>query len=380
MNRTISKVGFFALSLALSCVLALSFMPFAYVQSAYATPAGLDRNSSTQTQIDQVSKKLSSLNTELESASVEIGKLSEQIEDTKSKIAATEQEISSKKEELQVARGVLNDTVLETYKNGGISYVSVLLGSANFDEFASRFYMFSKVAQNRAAAIQKVTGLQSDLEQSQAELQETLASQEQLMAEEQSKQQVAKDSVAAQQSILDGLSEEVIEQVNARNDTVYTSSASASSNQESSNNSGGSSDSGGGYDSQDEDNSSGGGGGNPGGGCSAIADIAYNYLGVPYVWGGTSPSGFDCSGLVQYCCRQAGISVSRTSSSQYYDGSPVSRDNLQPGDLVFFGSDLHHVGIYVGGGSFIHAPQTGDVVKVSSLSSRSDYYGACRVG
>ena len=378
MNRTIQKIGFFALS----CALALTCMPFAYMQSAYATPTGLDRNASTQTQIDQVSKKLSTLSTDLESASVEIGKLSEQIEDTKSKIAETQDQINSKKEELQSARGVLNETVLETYKNGGISYISVLLGSSNFDEFASRFYMFSKVAQNRAAAIQKVTGLQDDLEKSQAELEQTLASQEELMAQEQSKQQQAKDSVAAQQNILAGLSEEVIEQVNARNDTVYSSSASASDNQDSSSDdseSGGSS----GYEQEDNGGSDGGGNsnsGNPGGGCSAIADIAYNYLGVPYVWGGTSPSGFDCSGLVQYCCRQAGISVSRTSSSQYYDGTPVSRDNLQAGDLVFFGSDLHHVGIYVGGGSFIHAPQTGDVVKVSSLSSRSDYYGACRVG
>ena len=116
----------------------------------------------------------------------------------------------------------------------------------------------------------------------------------------------------------------------------------------------------------------------------AIVDTAMNYLGVPYVWGGSSPSGFDCSGLVQYVCRKNGISVSRVAADQRGDGSYVSRDNLQPGDLVFFanGGYIHHVGIYVGNGNMIHAPQTGDVVKISSINTDyriSQYAGAVRV-
>ncbi len=103
----------------------------------------------------------------------------------------------------------------------------------------------------------------------------------------------------------------------------------------------------------------------------AIVDTAMKYLGVKYVWGGTSPSGFDCSGLVQYVCRQNGISVSRTSSAQAKNGVAVSKSNLQPGDLVFFqsGGSIHHVGIYIGNGQMIHAPQTGDVVKISSINT-----------
>ena len=108
------------------------------------------------------------------------------------------------------------------------------------------------------------------------------------------------------------------------------------------------------------------------------------YLGVPYVWGGTSPSGFDCSGLVQYVCRQNGISVPRVAASQRGAGTYVSRENLQPGDLVFFsnGGGISHVGIYVGNGNMIHAPQTGDVVKISSIETSyriSHYAGAVRV-
>jgi len=114
---------------------------------------------------------------------------------------------------------------------------------------------------------------------------------------------------------------------------------------------------------------------------NAIIAYASNYLGTPYVWGGTSPNpGFDCSGFTQYVYRHFGISVGRTTFDQIKNGVSVSRDNLQPGDLVFFGtnSNPHHMGIYVGNGSFIHAPHTGDVIKISSLS-RMDYLTARRV-
>ena len=115
------------------------------------------------------------------------------------------------------------------------------------------------------------------------------------------------------------------------------------------------------------------------GGHPDAATIALHYLGVPYLWGGATPAGFDCSGLVMYVYDQLGISLPHFAAAQYGQGSPVPRDLLEPGDLVFFDS-LNHVGIYIGGGQVVHAPSTGDVVKISNLSDwGASYVGARRI-
>jgi peptidoglycan DL-endopeptidase CwlO len=111
-----------------------------------------------------------------------------------------------------------------------------------------------------------------------------------------------------------------------------------------------------------------------------VVGIAMRYLGTPYVWGGASPAGFDCSGFVMYVYSQVGVSLPHSSYAQYGYGSAVSSGDLQPGDLVFF-DGLGHVGIYIGGGQFIHSPHTGDVVKISSISGwyASTFVGARRL-
>lgn len=114
---------------------------------------------------------------------------------------------------------------------------------------------------------------------------------------------------------------------------------------------------------------------------TGVVGAALSQLGTPYVWAGSAPGGFDCSGLVMWAFAQVGVSLPHSSYAMYGYGVPVSQDQLEPGDIVFF-DGLGHVGIYVGGGQFVHAPHTGDVVKISSLSDpwyAANYVGARRI-
>jgi len=117
----------------------------------------------------------------------------------------------------------------------------------------------------------------------------------------------------------------------------------------------------------------------------AVIRLADHYLGTPYQWGGANPkTGFDCSGFVQWLYGKAGVNLPRTTYQQIKVGQPVSRQNLRPGDIVFFSDqgDVHHEGLYIGDNQFIHAPHTGDVVRISSLSEpyyASQFAGGRRV-
>jgi cell wall-associated NlpC family hydrolase len=108
-------------------------------------------------------------------------------------------------------------------------------------------------------------------------------------------------------------------------------------------------------------------------------DTAMAQRGAPYVWAADGPDSFDCSGLTQYAYAAAGISLPHSSRMQSQMGQQVSRDQLQPGDLVFFYSPVSHVGIYIGNGNMVHAPTSGDVVKVASIDSMYGYSHATRI-
>jgi cell wall-associated NlpC family hydrolase len=114
---------------------------------------------------------------------------------------------------------------------------------------------------------------------------------------------------------------------------------------------------------------------------AAIVEVARRYLGTDYKWGGASPkTGFDCSGLLQWAAAQSGIKIPRTTYEQVKAGTPVAPAHLQAGDAVFFarGSDVHHVGIYIGGGKFLESPHTGAVVRIANLANRKDFVAARR--
>lgn len=109
-----------------------------------------------------------------------------------------------------------------------------------------------------------------------------------------------------------------------------------------------------------------------------IVMVAKAQLGKPYAYGASGPDSFDCSGLVMYCYGQIGVGLSHSSYSQSGSGTPVDASQLRPGDIIGF-HGWGHVGLYIGNGQFIHAPQTGDVVKVTDLASRSDISGCVQI-
>jgi cell wall-associated NlpC family hydrolase len=117
----------------------------------------------------------------------------------------------------------------------------------------------------------------------------------------------------------------------------------------------------------------------PSGGAQTAIDTAMAQLGKPYEYAASGPNTFDCSGLTMYAWAAAGVSLPHSSRMQFASLPHVPMEAMQPGDLVFYGSPIHHVGMYLGNGSYIHAPQTGDVVKISSVY-RDDFAGAARPG
>jgi len=115
------------------------------------------------------------------------------------------------------------------------------------------------------------------------------------------------------------------------------------------------------------------------GGAARAIEEARAQLGKPYVWGGAGPDSFDCSGLTQWAWGKAGVSLSHYTGDQWNEGKRVTRAELIPGDLVFFGDDLYHVGIYLGNGEMIHAPRTGEVIRIEPVWW-SSFQGGVRPG
>lgn len=324
---------------------------------------------------DQAASRLSELASSLETSYEDLNQVNKDLADTQNEISALEQKLDETKQRLDEAKSALGTTAKEMYRTGGeSSFISVLLGSTDFDAFVSNAYLLNKVANGWESVINEA-----------GELSRTYTNQKNLLSTAQKKQsalqlEATKKGVAValamsdQSTLLENLDSSTLEKARELDGVTggnYAASVGTHSGAISDalsvseswyNNAG---------DSTSRDGSH-----------PAAVEIARQYLGVPYVWAGASPSGgFDCSGLVLYVYAQLGIDLPHFARSQYECGQHIAYSALMPGDLVFFGSSvetIHHVGIYIGDGQFIHAPQTGDVVKISNLSARSDLIGACR--
>ncbi len=253
------------------------------------------------------------------------------------------------------------------------SALAVLLGSTSFEDLLNRVETINSTSTQDASIVRQVTSFKAAIQQHRTQLRDARAEQQRVVAQKAAQRQHIESQLAARRRLLSSIRGE-IERIKAAEAAQQRQLAAAAQSR---------------LAGQTSPSVSGIGVGasTPEGSTVAppnvhggVVGIAMQYLGVPYVWGGASPRGFDCSGLVVFVFAQIGISLPHSTYALWNVGSPVSRDQLQPGDLVFF-SGLGHMGIYIGGGQFIHAPHTGDVVKISSLSGyyASAYMGARRV-
>ena len=262
------------------------------------------------------------------------------------------------------AQATLERRLVALYTADQESALTVLLGASSIEELINRVDAINRVSEQDARIIREVKMFRDEVRTREAQLKRAAAEQEQVVADLAARRASIQSRLAERRQLLSSIKDEIasIEAAEAREQDRLQAQA----EQRIASSSGG--------------NSGGGGGNPPPGQYGGVVGIAMQFLGTPYVWGGASPSGFDCSGFVMYVYARVGVSLPHNAAMQYGYGSPVSRGNLQPGDLVFF-NGLGHNGIYIGGNQFIHAPHTGDVVKISSLTGWYDYtfYGARRL-
>jgi cell wall-associated NlpC family hydrolase len=249
------------------------------------------------------------------------------------------------------------------------STLAVLLGSTSFEDLLNRVEAVNSTSTQDANIVRQVSSSKLAIQRNQLELRNAHAEQQRVVAQKAAQRQHIESQLATRRSLLSSIRGE-IQRMRAAEAAQQRQLAAAAQAR---------------IAGQTTPPVSGIGIGasTPEGSTVAppnvhggVVGIAMHYLGVPYVWGGSSPRGFDCSGLVMYVFAQIGVSLPHSSYAMFNMGTPVGLSQLEPGDLVFF-SGASHMGIYIGGGQFIHAPHTGDVVKISSLSG---YYASAFIG
>jgi peptidoglycan DL-endopeptidase CwlO len=356
-----------ALVIALALALALT------AASATADPGTIaSKEAEAQSVLGQIQQLDSSLERAVEAYNLANVKLNR----IKSDLSQNTVALSSAKKSLRRSRVQLSKRLVDIYTSGDQNAgLAVLLGASSLDDMLGSIDAADRVSQQDTLVLRQVTHLQKEVQRRQRLLKNAHAEQVQVVAERNAARASIESQLGQRQSLLGSIRGEIahLRAVEAARQAELQREAEARLAQDQA--------------SQRQATLA------PTVPVSApqappssapapppthggVVGIAMHYLGTPYVWGGASPSGFDCSGFVMYVFAQVGVSLPHSSYAQYGYGSAVSRGDLQPGDLVFF-DGLGHVGIYVGGGSFIHAPHTGDVVKISSISG---WYASTFVG
>jgi peptidoglycan DL-endopeptidase CwlO len=341
--------------------------------AATAVSASADSVASKRAEAQSVLGQINQLDVSLERAIEAYDLANAKLTRIRHDLAMNTQNLVVAKRSLKHSQRQLSSRLVDMYTSEGQdSTLAVLLGSSSLDDMLSRIDAADRVSQQDALVVKQVVSLRREIQQRQRRLKHAHAEQSQVVAERASAKASVESQLGQRRSLLSSIRGQIAQlqaQEQARQAELQRQLQQQLASQQVSTSQALAPTVNAGPITSAPPSHFGG-----------VVGIAMRYLGTPYVWGGASPSGFDCSGLVMYVYAQVGVSLPHNAAAQYGYGSAVSRSDLEPGDLVFF-YGLGHVGIYIGGGSFIHAPHTGDVVKISSLSGSyaSSFVGARRI-
>jgi cell wall-associated NlpC family hydrolase len=354
-----------------------------------ATTAQADPSiGSKQAEAQQVLAQMAVLERDIEQQTEAYDGARAELQNIDADLATNTKHLAIAKESLGTAQTTIASRLRALYVNGpGSGTVEVLLGAKNLDDVLSRLDVVERVGSQDAKVLADVKRFQKEVRERHAKLQSARARQAEVVAAREAAKRDVEAKLAEHQRLYESVKAEIqrlqaqerqrqvllAAQARARLEAarIAANTTQAISTESVAVDPGTTT-----VSAEDPSIPA-----PPPARYTGVVGIAMQYLGVPYVWGGMSPSGFDCSGFVAYVYSQVGVSLPHHAASQYGYGVAVSRDQLAPGDLVFF-DGLGHVGMYIGGGQFIHAPHTGDVVKISSLYDSwyaSNYVGARRI-
>ena len=299
-------------------------------------------------------------------ANVRLGQIKHDLEVNRSRLETAKKNLAS-------AQARVSERLVALYTTNSPDALSILLGASSLGDLIERLDSADRIAEEDARIAAEVTRYRNEVQSRQQALVKAESDQEKVVAERASQRASIQSQLAERQALYSSIKDQITQLEAAereRQARLAAQAKAAAKNHQ---------------PAPEPAPSSGSTGGSPTPSVpapppsshSSVVSIALQYLGVPYVWGGASPSGFDCSGLTMYAYAKVGVYLPHNAAMQYGMGTPVSRSQLAPGDLVFF-NGLSHVGMYIGGGRFVHAPHTGDVVKISSLSEY--WYSATYVG
>jgi len=306
-----------------------------------------------QRSIADVQRQVDALNARVDAAVEAYDQARLELSAAARRTAAAQHKLTLQAKVINVQRKAMSQVAVAAYRTGGADQFVSLVTTSNPESFLDRAASLNQISTHQSDALRNLQVAQLAYQQAQAVANQQLAQQKKIAASLKTHRDAIQTALDQQQALLSSLQASERRRLAAAAAARRAAEHARAMTQRAS------------YH------------GPASGQASVAVRYAYAQLGKPYQWGASGPNSYDCSGLTMASWAAAGVSLPHSSSAQYGSGQHVSQSDIQPGDLVFFGSPIHHVGIYIGSGNMIHAPHTGSSVEIAP-AFRGDYVGAVR--